>query len=488
VFPEPFSETTIVLDTSPLATVFTAKHELFHVMQYASLDAGVGASGATSWPRGTQETIRSWMEGSAEWAADFAESNDWSDPTSTNQLDEFLYRTDDFLFDFVDRPSSSSNPEFQEQYGSFIFSEFVEKTHGASRVGDIWTAFEGQGVIPAGDVITSQTPNYPQYHADFWSNVYILEETQTNSFLGFTHGMELRAEFGGRPGTQNLAGQPHGAPIQIGQTMEFEYAGGLLPGGAVVFELELPADTAGKLEVDVDEQQDVEYRLVAVDDYPHACAGASDEYMELGAGVEEWTTDGSCDVAAIVATYTDITGDGLDGPDFVPDFFKPQGPRRFPAFTVSLLPAAGIATNLDFETGDLTGWTLVEHPEAGNWYEIQSPGLFGSNHAFRVETASNPTLGIEQTIARELINECEVGVFATGEAGTTARLEVVDSSDGTTLGTVEHTFAGNETVPIELDAETGFLPDSYTIRLLYVQRTFELAVVTFDSVFISTCE
>ena len=487
VFAEPFSETTIVLDTSPLASEFTAKHELFHVMQYASLDAGVLATGTTSWPRGTQETIRTWMEGSAEWAADFAESNDWSDPSSTNQLDEFLYKTDDFIFDFVDRPASSSDPEFQEQYGSFLFSEFIEKTHGASTIGDIWTAFEGQGVLPAGDVITSLIPDYPDYHADFWSNVYILEETQIDSFLGFTYGDELRSEFGGRPGTEDIGGQPLGGPIQVGESLGFAYDEGILPGGAVVWEIELPPGAAGTLQIEVDEQQDeVEYRLVAVDDYPHACAGASSDYLVLDAGVIEWTTNGSCDLAAIVATYTDITGDGLDGPAFL-DIFRPAGPRRFPAFTVSLLPAAGIATNLDFETGDLSGWTILSSGDQGTVYEVVSPGLAGTDHAFHLSSTGLPVDGIQQSIEWQYAY-CTVRAFTTGGAGTTVGLRVLDASDDSIWGSHEYTFTGGETEPVVLSVEgpTFYLPDVFTIELLFLgsQGTADVA---FDEVNIEDC-
>jgi hypothetical protein len=477
----------MILDTSPLATDFTAKHELFHVMQYASLEAGVLATGITSWPRGTQETIRSWMEGSAEWAADFSETNDWSDPSSTNQLDEFLYRTDDFIFDFVESlPFLPPSPENQEQYGSFIFAESIEQAHGAAKIGDIWTAFEGQGVVPAGDVITSQIANYPDHHADFWSDVYIMEETDPGG-LGFANGNELRAEFGDRPGTQNLAGQPHGTSIQIGQSIDFEYADGLLPGGAVVFELELPPGTPGTLQIDIDEHQtDVEYRLVAVDNYPNTCAGASEEYMVLGAGVDEWTTDGSCDVAAVVATYTDITGDGLE-PGGLFGLFLKAGPRRMPGFTVSMQPSAGPATNLDFETGDLSGWTIVDSGDPGTVYDVSSPGLAGTDNAFHLVSSGQPIDGIQQSIEWQFAN-CAVSAIAVGGAGTTVRLTVLDASDGSTWGVHEYTFTGNEGAPVPLfvSGPTFYLPDVYTIQLLYVASSGAVDAM-FDEVEIGNC-
>lgn len=154
-----------------------------------------------------------------------------------------------------------------------------------------------------------------------------------------------------------------------------------------------------------------------------------------------------------------------------------------------LLPAdATTGVNLGFEEGDLTGWTVIEHSEAGGWYEVVSPGLFGSNHAFRIDTAASPTLGIQQTMLREP-GECEVNVSANGEAGTTARLEVVDASNGTVWGTSEYTFTGNESGPIEVEVDPiGFLPEIYTVKLLYVQRSFETATVTFDAVSTPTCE
>ena len=149
----------------------------------------------------------------------------------------------------------------------------------------------------------------------------------------------------------------------------------------------------------------------------------------------------------------------------------------------------GPETNFDFETGDLSGWSIVSSGDSGTQYLIVSPGLDGSDHAFRMVSTGDPIDGIEQTVERGS-RECAIAVTTVGAAGITARLEVIDESDGSLWGSNEHTYTGQETQPVPLDIEsaaTFFLPDVYTVRLLYVNKTNPTANVTFDEVNVDTC-
>jgi len=108
VIPTPLTETTIVLNTAgAVTTEFDTRHELFHVMQYGlaqSLDVVDFAQ---------HEPIKTFMEGSAQWGADFSGSNNWQE--GRGRLDEFLRRTDDFFFEYLD---NASHPDNKQQYGS----------------------------------------------------------------------------------------------------------------------------------------------------------------------------------------------------------------------------------------------------------------------------------------------------------------------------------------------------------------------------------
>jgi hypothetical protein len=149
--------------------------------------------------------------------------------------------------------------------------------------------------------------------------------------------------------------------------------------------------------------------------------------------------------------------------------------------------AAGPATNLDFETGDLTGWTIVESGDPGTQYETVSPGLDGTNHAFHLTSTGQPIDGIQQTIQWQYAN-CSVELLATGAAGNTVQLSVLDASDGSTWGSDSYTFTGEETAPVQLfvDGPTFYLPTVYTIQLLYVASSTAVDLVI-DEVKIGEC-
>ncbi|MGF1617251.1 MAG: S8 family serine peptidase [Acidimicrobiia bacterium] len=153
-------------------------------------------------------------------------------------------------------------------------------------------------------------------------------------------------------------------------------------------------------------------------------------------------------------------------------------------------PTAGPATNFDFETGDLTGWSIVDSGDVGTQSQVVSPGLDGTSHAFRLDSTGAPVDGIEQTVQRGIFNECGINLLVTGEAGTTIRVEILDASDSSLWASVEYTFDGSETEPVAFNSITGptfSLPAIYTIRLLYVQRLFESASATFDEVELALC-
>jgi hypothetical protein len=83
---------------------------------------------------------------------------------------------------------------------------------------------------------------------------------------------------------------------------------------------------------------------------------------------------------------------------------------------------------------------------------------------------------------------CAVDALATGGTGTTVRLEVLDASDGSTWGSHEYTFTGSEadSVTLSVSGPTFYLPDLFTIRLLYAASSGPADAV-FDEVNIQNC-
>lgn len=110
----------------------TARHEVFHVMQYAYKPPRSIAN-----IPGNLIPLQAWMEATAEWATHQAVKDDAYMPNTGKR---YTYANN--LADFLGRPAEKITKwdgfARGRQYGSFFFAEFMEERFGADVIRKIW--------------------------------------------------------------------------------------------------------------------------------------------------------------------------------------------------------------------------------------------------------------------------------------------------------------------------------------------------------------
>lgn len=456
----------------------TVRHELFHHVQFGYYFEEWFLSG-TPW----------WVESSAQWASHAAGEalgdNIYGDGTfDAGPAGAYARLLDNFLGTPGKRLTSGeevfgfANPRV---YGAFILSEYLEDGFGPDHIRGVWELIEssfGQGAAWALWNHDYEGVDFRDLLPDFWTSAYLLRLQPEDDFdyddlhIDFWRGELGPFNTGGD--AQSSENRPRRTHIILDDQFSIQTQVLIGSGGAVFLDLTADAmEDGGSLEIMLSEEgatEDVRTRVIGFGEYPGFCMSAVD--LPVGDNTVSVPIPAGCSFL----TFQTVNTEDSSSRTAVRSF-------RFSSQTI------GDPVNFDFETGDLTGWTLIDSGEGDNWWEIQSPGLLGTNYAFRIENTGAPIDGIEQTALRGF-GDCGVGVTTTGEFGTTARLEVVDASDGTLWGSHEYTYTGLETEPVDLFVDNVselFLPDAYTVRLLYVQRSVELAIVVFDEVEVDSC-
>ncbi len=397
------------------------RHELFHVLQFGM------ASNLNGIDWAFYESIKAFMEGSAQWGADYSESNAWI--VGAGRLERFVYRTNDPIFDF-----SNVGAEAEEQYGSFIFSEYIEERFPDTKMSEIWGNFGG-GSNAGNMVVNAIGPGYADFHADFWASAYLLKQFDNTHLLGFSasgtadEAAVLTAAAKRRPGTRQADEQSLGARLIPGFVSQFDYQDGLRPGGAVVWELAVPATVPGVAIIEVDSVADVEYRTITTEGFPSLCAGADPTYAEaLPTEATTVSIDGSCEVVAVLATRTDIETN---------NFF---GGTRTPGFTAEFVPSPDLTVDASATPSPATPGELLEYA-----ITVSNNSVYSSTETYLQLSRPDWLLDLQVTPGGP---ECSVG-----ESAITCVMTGVAPSASTVVnvsGTLDPSVSGDQTL-------TGFV-------------------------------
>lgn len=385
------------------------------------------------------------------------------------------------------------------QYGAFILAEYLEErfpTNGQpdpSAIESLWGRIDDLGGKPIEALsveLGSRGTSMEEFLTGFAASNYVLApippDVQTpgaydDPEAAVSWRPRLEVDVLGRTTGENDAlafqyGLNNARPardqhlVVAGQTRTGSRI--VFPGGTAYIDLlpEFP-DTDGVITADVTTDQDLAtVQVLAFDTYPELCQEPELVPLANGTGSVGVAVGNGCRFVTLAVTHND-----------------PEDGSSIPIDWSASLATAGPATNLDFETGDLTGWTIVESGDPGTQYGTVSPGLDGTDHAFHLTSTGQPVDGIQQTIQWQFAN-CAVEARATGAAGNAVQLSVLDASDGSTWGGQLYMFTGDETGPVDLfvDGPTFYLPTVYTVQLLYVASSTAVDLVI-DEVNIQDC-
>ncbi|GAA2214480.1 hypothetical protein GCM10009850_099450 [Nonomuraea monospora] len=127
----------------------TARHEVFHVIQYAYKPPRSIAN-----IPGNLIPLQAWMESTAEWATHQAVKDDAYLPTTGKR---YAYASN--ITDFLGRPHESithwDGLAQGRQYGGFVFAEFLEERFGAVAVRKVWERIDTSEDADPGLVISA---------------------------------------------------------------------------------------------------------------------------------------------------------------------------------------------------------------------------------------------------------------------------------------------------------------------------------------------
>ncbi len=366
-------------DGTSLPRQALARHEQFHVAQIDTMNEGAGV--------GSRQSIRWWMEATANWAAHQSISSNWTDaqgnPIQAYGVDDGsghryakaiprVLRNEPSKSIVADRTGPVSLlplPPASYSYGSFILAEwFDENLSFGSGGGDGYDAIYRTFVLAQDHSITAQQAiravvddqagkSLVTALADYAVDNYLMDEQHVDS----TH-----------PGYQD----PHASswavllddqrpyrttiPLESGQwvdettaesySVDGLYVKGLEQGGAQYVELtRTNAGEAGIFEITVGNTPDVQYRAMRVNAgvsaSPELCTGASD-VTELTPGDSYvFEVDPSCSTVALVSTYADFGSS-----------------TREVSWHAAYYTASGFGVSIEAPTELTVGETYLENP------------------------------------------------------------------------------------------------------------------------------
>jgi hypothetical protein len=488
----------------------TPRHELFHMVQYEYVGVNQIAGGPGVW---------AWLEATANWAAHQAvrPSDNVGIPDTEQdspyylRIGAVLSRSNWWALTFEDViPLANPYRSQQRQYGTFILAEHLDQhldppDTDTTIIERTWQLIDAGADAPTAieQVVDEQDWNLADQLADYHVDSFILTAQEG---LGFTDpdAALWEDQLNAPPEGSGIDALPDRRPKTTDH--DFDSVGDvwdptdderpfLVAGGAVYLAIDL-LDSEGDpivadLEVEVPAIDEVAVSLLLFDGYPNLCAVQPPSIrIDGGPGTAAEATvplSGACDEAVVVISHTGL----VPGPvGSLEPGWPGFGPFRNGVqvdWEASLSPESGSPTNLDFETGDLTGWVIVDSGDPGTQYDVITPGLDGTNYAFLLQSTGQPIDGIQQSIDWQYAN-CSVQALADGTGGTTVALRVL-RPDGSIWGEHQYTFTGSEADPVELfvgNGPTFYLPDPFTIQLLYLAGTGGVEAV-FDEVVIGDC-
>jgi hypothetical protein len=165
--------------TEPLSPPATARHELFHSIQYQYLSS----SQALSYVVGpdVEPSVPFWMESTAEWAAGVAGEGRIEAPDQyIRQLGAFAADPDGrYLFKFhpEDSPLIVFDDPPDAPYGAFVLPQYMQHQHLGS-VRELWEQIRLRqgGVNSFLAVIQNRGSSAAQFLQEFWIAAYLLEQ------------------------------------------------------------------------------------------------------------------------------------------------------------------------------------------------------------------------------------------------------------------------------------------------------------------------
>ncbi len=444
---------------SGLPSQYLPRHEAFHVFQWEYISIGDAVIPATR--------IRWLMEATAEWAAHYVEerhpAGDGSSSQYARRLPPFLAEperlTESGAFGWV--PGRS--------YGAFLFFEYLEERFaaGSDMVRQIWD-LTGDGIIPTAateaieETISANGDTLAEVLTGFALANYRIEETYADpDRVDWSQGLE-DAGMNSRPA---VAGR-YLLSADIVETFGDTHL--LADGGAVYVEFEADGATTGTLTVTVPEGTPAARALRLVD-HPSLCPDGAGDVLALTPGTPlDIPVTPDCPLVTVMVVYPDL----------------PFGmmPVSWEARWDPTAPASTDLVNAGFETGDLTGWTVVDPGgSGGNVAVVGSPAHNGS-FAARVTPFTAQPFGLEQPVDVDPWNTASVWVALEAGSQTSAQvtLELV-GYDGAVVASVTRTLT---TAGVWERLEVFHPLGSGTVRFRVVVTDSTGAVVVVGDVFV----
>ncbi len=415
------------------------RHEQFHVAQIGTLDLGYWEAGRLP------GSVRWWMEATANWAAH--QVNEAIGPGTGSYYSNLNLLLGDPGLSLVEEPGFYTllfgllnvqvpSPPTQRAYGTFILAEYLDEnlTFGGvpnSGVDAVLRTFlrirdnldiTAQQAIH--DVIVEEADGNQTLNdvlTGFAVDNYLLDEPNDAGYTDPDADDWRRDEL-------SPSFRPAVTPVSLtsGQVHDGTFIG-LGRGGAYYVEYTVPQATGpGQITITADPVSDVEYRALRIREGafgPQLCNGADTDIIVLEPDTP--TTigiDTLCTTVTVVAVYADLA-DSTQNVSWEATYATTS--------TVGLV-------NPGFETGDLTGWTPVGHPNA--YSDVNSYSARSGTFKASTDASSGIVGGLEQTVPVNTGTDYLATVWIRGPSFADAGLRIVEP-DGTLIA--EHVGASN---------------------------------------------
>jgi len=444
---------------SGVPSQYLPRHEAFHVFQWEYISIGDAVIPATR--------IRWLMEATAEWAAHYVDERH---PAADGSGSQYARRLPLFLAE-PERLTESGAFGWVpwRAYGAFLFFEYLEERFaaGSDMVRQIWDV-TGDGIIPTAateaieETISANGDTLAEVLTGFALANYRIEETYTDP---------ARADWSQRLEDAGMNRRPAVAgtyPLSTDIVETFGDTHLLDDGGAVYVEFKADGATTGTLTVTVPEGTPAARALRLVD-HPSLCPDGAGDVLALTPGTPlDVPVTPDCPRVTVMVAYPDL----------------PFGTTRV-SWEARWDPTPPVSTNLvngGFETGDLTGWTVVDPGGSGGNVSVVGSPTHNGSFAARVTPFSAQPFGLEQPVDVDPWNTASVWVALEAGSQTSAQvtLELV-GYDGVVVASTTRTLT---TAGVWERLDVFYPLGSGTVRYRVVVTDSAGAVVLVDDGFV----